>query len=429
MSISSAMTAGVSGLFANSASVEKISENIANAQTVGYRRNFTQMVTTSTGAGGGGGVRAEALTDMDSSGGLKSTGAPFDMGISGEGFFVVSKEPNDPNMGNYRLTRAGSFRPDENGNLRNTAGYYLAGWDYDPDGTLGVIDQNSFAQMSTVNVDALGMAAEATTQMSVRGNLPAQETGTATPGASFTASGGYHTALGEAGRLNLDWAPSTNANEWTLTMSQGGVDYGRVDVTFADAGPGAGGPASYGNVTDLTGGTGGFAFDTGTGTASITLDNGGTPQTIDLALGAPGSLEGITQFAGDFTPQKFTADGSPVAEVARTEISESGDVYAIYDNGQRQPAYRVPLAMVANPSGLKADDGNAFRLGADSGELSIHNPGRGAGTVSSGVLEESTVDIAQELTDMIQVQRAYSSNAKIITTADQMLEETTRLKR
>ena len=131
MSISSALQTGVSGLKANSTAVGSISENIANSNTVGYRRGFVHMVTTTASGGSGTGVLsvgAQQEIDISRSGGLISTTSSTDMAIGGAGFFAVSQNPNETVLTNYMLTRAGSFLPDENGDLKNAAGYYLAGW-------------------------------------------------------------------------------------------------------------------------------------------------------------------------------------------------------------------------------------------------------------------------------------------------------------
>ena len=116
--------------------------------------------------------------------------------------------------------------------------------------------------------------------------------------------------------------------------------------------------------------------------------------------------------------------------LVRTEIDERGDVYGVFNNGSRKPLYNIPLAEVANPDGLLAADGNAYALSRSSGKFSLNQAGQGsAGTLTAGALESSNVEVAQELTDLIRTQRAYSSNAKIVTTVDEMLQETTNLKR
>lgn len=432
MGISTAMQTGVSGLSADSQRVGRVSENIANANTVGYKRGFADMVTTLAGGGNSeAAVRAVDRFEISRGGTPITTGTATDLSVAGRGFFIVSTRPNDPVESNYMLTRAGSFRPDANGDLVNSAGYYLAGYPYQANGTLGTIDRNGFGDLSTVNISKIELQAEATTEMSVSGNLPEQETGLATPGAPFVSSKTVFNALGGSERVQMSWQPTSVSDTWTLTVSDGaGTNFGSVDLTFANSGPTAGSPLSYTNVTNLAVAPAAFAFNPVTGTATLTLNNGTIPQAFDIDIGAPGTFDGITQFNGDFTPQKFEIDGSAVASLTRTEIDRSGDVIGIFDNGIRKSLFQVPIGMVTNPDGLKGEDGNAYRLSRESGDFAIYEAGEaGAGDVQSSSLEGSNVDIAKELTDLIQIQRSYSSNAKVITTADEMMSVTTNLKR
>lgn len=433
MSISSALQTGVSGLQANSTAVGGISENIANANTVGYRRGFAQMVTTTAGGGSNKGVLSvTAMQQMDitSAGGLISTSSDTDLAIGGAGFFAVSVNPNETVQTNYLLTRAGSFLPDEDGNLRNAAGYYLSGFPYDATGDLGTVDRSSFSTMQTVNVRDVTLSASQTAEMSIVGNLPSQDTGLATPGAPFETSSEFFTGLGASQRLSFSWQPTSTANTWDVTISDHtGTALGSVTVEFADSGSLSGSPLTYSGATSVAVAPSAFSFDASTGEASITVDNGTTPQTMTVSLGAPGTFDGITQFAGDFS-QSFERDGSSVGELIRTEIDEAGTLYGVFDNGLRRPLYQIPIAMVDNPNGLIQQKGNAYSLSSETGAFFalVANSGS-TGSVNSRALEGSNVDIAKEMTDLIRVQRAYSVNARVITTADDMLDETTRLKR
>lgn len=434
MSISNAMQTGVSGLQANSAKVGRISDNIANANTDGYRRTFAQMVTSTSNSPSGVaplGVRAVEGADITKDGSLRPTSSATDLAISGSGFFVVSKNPNDPVEANYFLTRAGAFSPDENGYLKNAAGLYLAGFPYDTSGSLGAVNRSGFGDLDSVNVGSFTLPGEATTTMSVAGNLPAQETGLATPGAPFISTSQFYTPLGGSDQLQLSWQPSATGNQWDLTISDvNGTTYGSVTVDFHDSGALAGAPLAYSNITNTAPAPASFAFDAATGVATLTIDNGTTPQVIDLTIGAPDSHDGITQFAGDYSPPEYEADGFETGTLLRAEIDEKGDVYGIFDNGSRKLLYNVPLAEVTNANGLVAQDGNAYVLSRDSGSMQLNTASSGlTGTIVPKSLESSNVEIAQELTDLIQTQRAYSSNAKIITTVDEMLDETMRLKR
>lgn len=433
MSISSALQTGVSGLQANSRAVGDISENIANANTIGYRRGFSQMVTTTASGGDGTGVLSVVATqrlDINSAGGLISTNSPTDMAIGGKGFFAVSLRPNETVATNYMLTRAGAFLPDADGNLVNAAGFYLAGYPYSVDGNIGDIDRSSFAQMQTVNIANIGLSAAGTSSISVMGNLPSQDTGLATPGAPFTTSSEYYTNLGASERVSFSWQPTSTSSEWELSISDNdGNPMGSLTITFNDSGASAGSPASYSNVNSTATAPAGFAFDTATGKATLTINNGSTPQEIEIDLGEPGSFKGVTQFAGDFT-QSFDRDGSSVGQMLRTEIDEAGVLYGVFDNGQRRPLYEIPVATVANPNGLIEKKGNAYGLSSDTGAFIAQRANTGSvGAINAGALEAANVDIAEEMTDLIEVQRAFSTNAKVVTTVDEMMEETTRLKR
>lgn len=433
MSISSALQTGVSGLNANSTAVGGISENIANANTVGYRRGFAQMVTTTAGGGTNNGVLsviAEQQMDINRAGGLISTTSATDMAIGGNGFFVVSVNPNETIQTNYHLTRAGSFLPDKDGFLKNAAGFYLSGFPYDASGSLGTVDRSSFGSMETVNIGNINLSAAETTEMSIVGNLPSQDTGLATPGAPFETSSEFFTGLGESQRISFSWQPTATANEWNVTVADhNGVDLGTVTVNFNDSGSLSGSPSGYSGVTSVATAPSAFSFDTTTGVATITVDNGTTPQSLTIELGAPGTFTGVTQFAGDFS-QSFERNGSSVGELIRTEIDESGTLYGVFDNGMRQPLYEIPVAVVDNPNGLIEEKGNAYSLSGETGAFFALQANSGStGSINSGALEGSNVDIAQEMTDLIRVQRAFSTNAKVITTVDDMMEETTRLKR
>ena len=434
MSITSAMETGVSGLFANSTAIGRVSENIANANTVGYKRRFADMVTTTASSAGGlapSGVKAVEGSSVSQGGPLQSTGSATDMAISGNGFFVVSTAPNDPVQSHYMLTRAGAFAPDADGNLRNSAGLYLAGYAYGDAGSLQQVDRNSFSGMKTVNVSNATIHPSATASIGVQGNLPAQEAGVATPGAAFTSSTEYYTALGATGRILFNWQPTSTPNQWDVSVSDdAGTEYGSVTMNFADSGPGAGLPSGYSGATSTAPAPGGFAFDTATGKATLTIANGTTPQTVEISLGAPGASDGMTQFAGDFTPQTFGKDGATAGKLSSVEVDDSGNLVGVFDNGARKKLYQIPLGQVTNPNGLIVTDGNAYKLSSAAGAYSNSPSGvAGSGKIVTKELEGSNVDIAQELTDLIRIQRSYSTNAKIITTMDEMLQETAQLKR
>ncbi|MBO9429937.1 flagellar hook protein FlgE [Sulfitobacter sp. R18_1] len=422
MSITSALQIGVSGLQANSSRVQNISSNIANANTVGYRRTFSEFVTQNTGSTQAG-VLTDVRADISANGNIMGTGRSTDLAVQGDGFFVVSRNPNDPVESNYYMTRAGSFTPDQDGNLRNSAGYFLSGFPTDASGATGSVSSTSYSDLSTVNVASYQVQGTPSTRVGVSGNVPAQETGAGTTGTAFESTLRYVNQLGGSDALNLSWTPGATANEWTVSISdEAGNSYGDATVNFTDSGVNAGSPASY------TPGT--LPIDPATGVVTLQINNGGTPQPLEIDFGAPGTFEGMTQFSGDYTPPAFSDDGTETGSLERAEMSDSGILYGVFDNGQRRALFQVPLANVANPDQMRSVDGNAYVATRDSGAVSIGNPMlNGLGSINSGALEGSNVDIAEELTDLIQTQRAYSSSAKIITTSDEMLSETLSIKR
>lgn len=428
MGISGAMTTAVSGLMANATSVTRISENIANANTTGYKRTFADMVTqTVPGAGSVSGVKAVNGSDIGAMGMINSTGAAFDLAVSGTGFFVVSKNPDDPLLSNYFLTRAGGFAPNEDGYMVNSAGFYLAAYPLNPeDGSVGAVDRGGFTGLKTVRIGELQLPAEPTSVASVSGNLPAQETGQALPGAPFLSSMEYYTHLGASDRLTLSWQPTATQNTWELNIQDGtGTDHGTISVAFQNSGANPGSPDSYTLVNSATGMTVGAD-----GRISLTIVPNGDPLPITLSLGTPGTYDGIQQFVGDFSPQKFDVNGSGQTMLARTETDNQGVVWGVFENGRRLGLYEVPLAQVTNANGLTLQDGNTYQVNRAAGDMVLSKAGSGKnGIILSGALEGSTVEVATELTDLIRVQRAYSSNAKIITAADEMLQEVTSLKR
>ncbi len=425
MSILNAMQAGVSGLSANAKAVSLIGENIANTGTVGFKRSFAQMVTINSGDAAG--VRAQRASEVSAAGTNIMTRSATDLAIGGQGFFVVSKQPNDPVLANYMLTRAGSFSVDADGNLKNAAGYYLSGFKYDDTGTIGAVDRRSYGSLETVNLGEVELTAAASTTATISGNLPADATGTGVATGSFVSTVGYYNDLGAEEQLTMTWTPQTDPlqkNEWQLEVSGDGIVYGTVDVAFHDSGATPAAPLEYTNPT------GPLGLDDVTGEITITINNALIPQVLTIALGAPNTYDGITQFAGDYEPQRVTIDGSEVSGMASTEIDESGIVWALFENGVRKALYEIPVANVTNVEGLQAITGNAYQLTSKSGDVLLNVAGnQPAGSILSNTLENSNVDLAQEMTDLIMVQRAYQSNSKIVTTADELLQEANNLKR
>ncbi|KAA0591850.1 flagellar hook protein FlgE [Azospirillum lipoferum] len=414
MSLYSAMRSGVSGMSAQSSRLAAISDNISNSQTVGYKRATVDFSTLVTSPGSrstytASGVQSATHYQVQQDGTILGTGSSTDMAISGNGFFVVGNKASGTPQ--YSLTRAGSFLPDEAGFLHNNAGQYLEAWKLNPDGTMPNVSTSRFDDLQSVNIGNLVYGGSKTTQMDFSGNLPAQ----AVAGDSFTSSPTFYDGLGNPLDLSLTWTKTATPNQWTLTAT-GPTGYtvtgAPATLTFAATGPYAGKPVDGA----------GLPLDP---MPSLTVNSPATPTADSFTM----SLGNVTQLNGDYVPT-VTGDGAKVGQVTSVNIDDSGKLWVMYDNGARQALYQIPIATVTNPDGLVAQDGNTYTLGADTGTLTLGAGKQGsAGSVVGSALEQSNVDIATELVSLIETQRAYSSSATLVRTADEMVEETTRLKR
>lgn len=421
MTISSSLNAGVMGLFANASRLATISDNIANAETYGYKRadtDFASIVLTETaGSYTAGGVRTTSFRQVDQKAGLVSTTNSTDMAVSGIGMLPVTTigSINAGGQLDFLMTATGSFRADEQGYLKSPSGLVLLGWQAASDGTIPAQPRDSAKGLVPVQVSRR-FSASPTTGISLGVNLPA----TAAAADTYNLPVEYFDSLGASQQLNVDFAKTANANEWLLTFSDAGGAISDLTVTFDDT------LGSGGNVLAVAG-TNVADYDTASGLLTVTLSSG---NALTVDIGAPGDNDNLTQLAAEFAPTSVTKDGAPAGTLIRTEVDQNGHLKALYDTGFSQTIYQIPLAHVPNVNGLAARDNQTFAVTPQSGQLYLWDAGAGpTGAVMGYALEESTTDIAGELTQLIQTQRAYSSNAKIIQTVDEMLQETTNLKR
>jgi len=166
-------------------------------------------------------------------------------------------------------------------------------------------------------------------------------------------------------------------------------------------------------------------------TLTFTTDFGNGPQTVTLALGTYGDPTGLTQFAGtQLDLRSLTQDGVPPGSFSGISVRNNGDIVASYDNGQIRTIARVPLVTFNAPNALQRQNGQNFTTTVDSGTPVVKDVGsNGAGSIVTNAVEGSNVDIATEFSKLIVAQRAYSANTKIVTTADDLLQQTIDIKR
>ena len=433
MTISSAMNAGVAGLAANGSRLASIADNIANSQTFGYKRvetDFHSMVLTNAGnTYTAGGVRTTSHRLIDQSGSLIMTANPTDLSVRGRGFLPVAQAA-DVLAGNgsptMNLTTTGSFRTDSSGYLRTESGLILMGWPAQPDGTIPTFPRDTSAGLQPVQINVNQFSGEPTTRMSLGVNLPSTQTQAGATAVPQELSVEYFNNLGSSENLLIEFNPTVPAtgasNEWTMSVRDsalGGALIGEYTLQFDDSRASGGTLLS---VTTLSGG----AYDPVTGSMVVNVEGG----PMELTIGRPGETNGMTQLSDTFAPVSISKDGFPVGNMTKIEVDELGFVYAFFDNGISRRVYQVPLVDMPNPNGMIALDRQTYLPSPKSGTFFLWDAGDGpTGDVVGYAREESTTDVAGELTSMIQTQRAYSSNAKVIQTVDEMLQETTNIKR
>lgn len=436
MTISSSLNAGVAGLNANSARLATIADNISNSGTYGYKRaetEFQSMVITSAQGSGtysAGGVRASTARLIDQHGSLVSTSHPLDIAIAGRGMLPVTPAVSIDAATNgsqpMMMTTTGSFRTDSEGVLKTESGLVLLGWPADADGTVPTFPRDTVSGLEPVVINANQTAGDPTTKMQLGVNLPATDTEVGASGDTLPLSVEYFGNLGTSETLDISFTPtvpaSGSSNEWTMTIAdsaQAGAVIGQYTLTFDDS---RGNGGTLASVTTLSGG----AYDATTGELALTVAGG--PMT--MTIGKLGDPNGLTQLSDSFAPTNITKDGSPVGNLTAVEIDENGYITATYDTGFTRRIYQIPLVDVPNPNGLYAKNNQTYQVSPNSGSFFLWDAGDGpTGSVVGYAREGSTTDVAGELTNLIQTQRAYSSNAKVIQTVDEMLQETTNIKR
>ncbi|MBD3665528.1 flagellar hook-basal body complex protein [Sulfitobacter sp. TSTF-M16] len=436
MTISSSLNAGIAGLQTNATRLATISDNIANSSTIGYKRVVTDfhslVISSNGGTYSAGGVRATTQRLIDQRGSLISTSNATDIAVRGRGFIPVAQgadiavDPNNPTM---LLATTGSFRTDSEGYLRSPSGLVLLGWPANADGSIPTFPRDTADGLRPVQINVNQFSSEPTTRISLGVNLPAIETSAGGAGDTQPLSVEYFDNLGISESVNVSFTPTVPAagssNEWTMTLEDSvnpGTVIGEYTLTFTDSRTAGGTLAS---VTQTAGAPGG-AYDPATGGLVINVAGG----PIEIDIGMIGDNNGLTQLSDSFAPVSITKDGSTVGNMISVEVDANGYVRANFDTGITRTIYQVPLVDLPNPNGMVALDEQTYQPAVGSGTFFMWDAGDGpTGDVVGYALEESTTDVAGELTTMIRTQRAYSSNAKVIQTVDEMLQETTNIKR
>jgi flagellar hook protein FlgE len=448
MSLLGSLNTAVDGLNAQSAALSTISNNVANSQTVGFKESDTNFADYLTNPGQkeyiSGAVTASAQATNSVQGTITQVSDPTALAVSGNGFFAVQQVTGKNSFSpTTSYTRAGDFSPNNQGFLVNSEGYALAGWPANATGT-GFNTQS----LQPLQISKAPSAPVPTANVTLAANIPSAPASGTT---SYSSSEQIYDAAGNAQSLTLTWTqtlkdgsvvsgtnPATadnpvNPQTWALTVAGGSGASATTDgpamVTFGNT------AATAGTIQSITGGTG-LTVPTSTAqaagdpaTVGLALDYGLGSQNVNLNLGSFNSTSGVTQYSGStYAASSQTQDGSPQGNYSSVTIAASGNVTINYDNGATKTVGQVPLATFNNPNGLTAQNGQAFTASVDSGQANVVAAGTaGTGSLTVGAEEGSNVDIATQFTNMIVAQRAYTANTKVVTTANQMLQDTLNL--
>jgi flagellar hook protein FlgE len=283
-----------------------------------------------------------------------------------------------------------------------------------------------------------------TTNVTISANLPATpSTGTATPTNPISSDVDVYDALGTLHTVALNWV-QTAPDKWTVQINvaddkTGGVstpDRGTADLEFGPTASGnpvpsgtvgsvAADPVSGGSIS-----TSAYANNTGAW-LKFTTDFGSGPQTIQLNIGTYGQTNGVTQYAGtQYNLRGLTQNGVPPGAFSSVTTQANGNIVVNYDNGQSRVIAQVPLITFNDANQFQRQDGQSFTATAESGTpLAETASNNGAGNLVTEAVESSNVDIATEFSKLIVAQRAYTANTKMVTTADDLLQQTIDMKR
>jgi flagellar hook protein FlgE len=422
MSLYGMMRTGSSGMNAQASRLSTVADNIANSGTTGYKAASTEfsslLLPSVSGNYNSGAVKTDVRYGISNQGALQYTSSATDLAINGDGFFVVEDTNGVPYM-----TRAGSFVPNGSGELVNAGGYKLLGYPYTEENPTPVV--NGYSGLEPVKIAADGLVATGSTEGTFVNNLDASAEPLAVPFAAVGDDFTHKTSIKAFDTLGVEaiydvyfsrvGLPSDNQWEMVILSQKTGLA-----------------PTGYtGNPLSLT-------FDPVTGKldaaslaaaeavslpATLATDDPPNMRQMEWDFGA------MTQLNYDFTINA-EVNGNAPSEVEKIQVAEDGVVYAQYENGDLLPMYRLAMASVQSPDQLNVISGNVYSQSNDSGIVILGFPGaNGMGSIVAGALESSTVDIAEELTRMIESQRTYTANSKVFQTGSDLMDVLVNLKR
>jgi flagellar hook protein FlgE len=406
----------LSALNAHSTAIDVVGNNLANLNTPGFKSSvvsFYDLVSQSMGSGAGDspvgtGVGRPITIRQFSQGAIQASNGPLDAAIQGDGFLVLRNTEGGTVYG-----RGGNLQTNKSGTLLTATGERVQGWV----ATNGVVNSNGPLGDITIPVGTLRPAV-ATQAFSVDMNLNAAATA-GPPADTFATSIEVFDTLGTSHLVSIDFTKTATAGEWSYSMNVPGAD-----VTAA--------------LTPITGtinfdSSGKLANPPATGPFPVLAITGLTSDAADMAVTwnlYNGTSPRLTQFGAKSAASGMAQDGNPAATLLRVGLGDSGQVMAEYSSGDSVLMGQLALASIRNPESLIGVGNNSYKLSTRTGLPAIGLPDTGGrGKILGGSIENSTVDIAREFTNLIILQRGYQANSKVITTVDELSQETINLKR
>jgi flagellar hook protein FlgE len=422
------MQLGVSGLRAEGDAIGVVSDNIANLNTPGFKRQRAEFEDVfnrgGSGTATGGGIRSGGIQQVFGQGSLNQTGLATDVALNGEGFFLVAGNVNGLTGTFY--TRSGQFKIDPAGSLVDPTGLQVLGRTMRSDGTLT-------AAITPLTVPTGAIPAEATTALTITANLDASSP---VPSAPFDVQN-----------------PSTTSSLGTTIdiFDSLGAPH-TLEIYFNNLGPGQWEYRAVMRGDDLDPNQPGVNVEVGSGSLSFTSDGAldtfspNQPVTIDFAQASPGQtievgfgtaiadggegLDGTTQFSMPGGVSSQSQNGFASGALTGINIAADGTVLGLYTNGRSVPVGQLQVAKFRATDALARAGNNLWVETAESGAPAVAAPGAGGrGQVSAGSLEASNVDLGEEMVTLIAHQRAFSANSRVIASADEMLSQLMQLKR
>lgn len=394
----------LSGLNAATVDLGTLSNNIANSNTIGFkssRTEFGDFYRVSSydlsEANSGSGVRVQRIAQQYSQGTINNTGNALDLAISGDGFFTLSDK------GARAYTRAGAFSTDRNGYVVNNSGQRLQV--YPPAGTAGTFNTAAATDLhisSSTNPPAPTAGVRAAVNLPASAAVPATTPFSAGDASSYnkTTSLTVYDSLGTPHTASLYYAKTATAGAWDLHVTVDGSEVG------------SGTPLSFDTAGVLSAPADGrIALD------GYTIGNGSAPLAMSF------DVTGSTQYGDSFTVGTLNQDGYAAGELSGLTITETGIVQARYTNGQLTPVGQIVMTVFPDQQGLQQLGASTWAETFASGQpISGVAGGANFGSVQSGALEASNVDLTEQLVNMMTAQRNYQANSQVISTTDELLQ-------